>query len=49
MKKEYIEPSVKAVEIKIASILAGSEEKFTDPQNPSEALSEEFDFEEEDY
>ncbi len=48
MKKTYIEPSVKAIEIKATAILAGSVEKFTESQSPSEALSTEFDFEEED-
>lgn len=46
IKKEYIEPSVKAVEIKLTQIICTSETKFDDPQDGGEALSEEFEFEE---
>ena len=47
MKKIYIEPSVKAVEIKLPAILAVSgEEKLEEPQNPSQALSLDADFDE---
>lgn len=48
MKKEYIEPSVKAIAVKPAQIICSSEEKLTDPQNPSGALSLDLDFEEEE-
>ena len=55
IKKEYIQPAVKEVKIKLPTILAGSdEEKFDDPQNPGQALSldadfDDFDVEEADY
>ena len=49
MKKEYIEPSVKAVEIKSATILAGSEIKGSNEiTDGNKILSDDFDFEEEE-
>jgi len=47
MKKEYIEPSVKAVEIKLTQILAGSEVLPVNetPANPEESDGIEVEFE----
>ena len=46
IKKEYIQPTVKAVKILLPTILAGSgEEKIEDPQEPEQALSLDAEFE----
>ena len=51
MKKTYIEPSVKAVEIKTTAILAGSiglNENPTSDPTPNKTLSLDLEFEEEE-
>ena len=49
MKKTYIEPSVKAVEIKTTAILAGSEIESGGDTNQNLSLDLDFEEEQEEY